>query len=175
MAEPETPTGDRGWRSALLYVLLFVLVLGALGVGGWYYLGRKANQRDAETAGRLNEKLAVRQQALSDEECEQLLALSDSPEWETRLLAINLTAASAKGWGGHPPRPDLAARVVPVAVRLLADPDTRVRRQALNALRGLGAKEHIGAIRPLLQAADPRERQAAEEAVAALTAGEPAK
>jgi hypothetical protein len=172
MSEPETPAGDRGWRVAAVYGLLLVVVLGVLGIGGRYYLGRRANQRDAEAAGRLNQKLAVQHQALSDEECEQLLALSDSPDAETRLLAVNLTAASAKGWGGHPPRPDLAAKVVPVAARLLADPDARVRTQAVNALRGLRAKEHIEAIRPLLQSADPRERQAAEEA---LTAGEPAK
>jgi hypothetical protein len=175
MYEPEPPTGDRGWRPAVLYCLLVVAVLGVLVGGGWYYLERRTNQRDTEVAGRLNQKLAVQHQALSDAECEQLLALSDSPEAEVRLLAINLTAASAKGWGGHPPRPELAARVVPVAVRLLADPDARVRTHAVNALRGLRAKEHIEAIRPLLQAADPRERQAAEEAIAALTASEPAK
>jgi hypothetical protein len=169
MAELEPPTDDRGWRSAILYGLLFVVVLGALGIGGRYYLGLRADRRDAEAAVRLNQKLTIQHQALSDAECEQLLDLCDSSGTVARMIALNLSTASAKGWGGHPPRPDLAARVVPIAARLLADPDARVRAQAVQTLRGLRAKEHVEAIRPLLQAADPRERQAAEEAVAALT------
>jgi hypothetical protein len=167
MAEPDAPI-DRRIRGLLILVLA-AFVLAGLVAGGRHFLDRRTRARDDEAIGRLNEQVAVRHVPLSDADFEEVLGLCVSAEPEVRQVAVNLAAAGAYGWGEQPARPDRAARVFPVAARLLTDPESRVRRQAIKTLRALKAKDQVEAIRPLLQAADSKERGAAEEAMRTLT------
>ena len=91
------------------------------------------------------------------------LALCEARDTETRFTALAIATADAVRRN-----PDRKARVQPVAIRLLGDPEPVVRAKAIRALTGLGARDQLDRIRPMLRAADPKERQAAEQAVAAL-------
>jgi len=170
MSDTREEPADGGGRTIRLVIGVFLVsaVLLALGAGCWYYLHRRAYLREAEAVGRLNHKLAIEHQALTDAEFEQAIALTDSTDWEVRMTALSLAAASVRGWGDHPPRPSEAGRVAAIAARLLSDPDTRVRRNAVRAIGGLGAKEYVEQVRPLTRATDPHERRTAEEAVQRL-------
>jgi hypothetical protein len=148
---------------------LAAFLLVGLGAGGWYVLESRREQRDLEEVGRLNQKMVRDHQPLSDADLDQALALCDSTHSEARMTGLNIAAAAVRGWGGHPPRPADTGRVTVAAVRLLTDRESRVRRQAAKVLGSLGAKDQLGAIRPLTQAVDPLEREAAEEAIRRLT------
>ena len=160
-------------RATLLWCGVAAVVLGAL-VAGWYGLRQReaarAAARDANAAGELHNKLAVGNQPLSDDEFETALALCNAADAETRFTA--LLAATADAIRHHPER---KARVVPVAARLVEDREMVVREKAIKALAGLRAREHVELIRPSLSAADPRERKAAEEAIAVLEAADAPK
>jgi HEAT repeat protein len=170
MAESDATPADGGGRIVrpLLAIFLAAAVLLAIGVGCWYYLRRQANLRDGEALSRLTRKQAIEVQPLTDSEFEQALALTESADWEVRSMALNTAAASVRGWGGLPPRPNDAGRVISIAARLLSDPDTRVRRIAIKTLSGLKAKEYVEQIRSLTGVADRDEREAAEAAIRKL-------
>jgi len=156
-------------RLLLLWCAAVGLVVAALASAGWYgwqrWSAAKTAENDARAAGELHHKLAVTNQPLTDDEFAAALALCDAADPETRFTA--LLAATADTVRYHPER---KAQVVPVAARLMADRERVVREKALRCLGSLRAREHIELIRPSLQAADPRERKAAEEALAKLEA-----
>lgn len=154
----------------VLWVVVAAVLAGALVVAGSAYLRHRAYLRDAHGVGELNHKVAVLNQPLSDDEFQTALAFCEAPDTETRFTALVVATADAIRRN-----PDRKARVQPVAVRLLDDPVPVVREKAIKALAGLRARDQVERIRPMLQAADPRERKAAEEAVATLEAGEAPK
>jgi hypothetical protein len=165
MTDP--PPDDRPRRSfarPVVLVGLGVAVLAAVGLGLTAYLRWRADRRDMEAIGRLQPAIAIHNHRPTDAEFDELLALTVSREAEVRMTALALAGVSAYRHKDT----DRQARVVPVAARLLADPDPGTRRTAINLLGTLGAKEHLDAIRPFLQSADRREREAAEKAVARL-------
>jgi hypothetical protein len=166
----DSPRSGRG--RAIVWFAVAAAAIAALAVAGWYVFDRwqaaRAAARDARVAGDLHYKLAVANQPLSDDEFGAALSLCDAADAETRFTA--LLAATADAIRHHPER---KARVIPVAARLVGAPEPAVRAKAIKALAGLRSREHIELIRPSLRAADPRERTAAEEAIAVLEAAGP--
>lgn len=112
-----------------------VAALGLILIGsaGWYGLRlvteARISREQAGRVGELHEKLAARGQPLTDDEFDELLALCDTADPEARFVALLTATAFANRY-----RPDLTARVVPVARRLTGDRDAEVRKRATKAL-----------------------------------------
>jgi hypothetical protein len=162
--DPDRPSRGRWLTVGLL--ALTALVLAGAALLGWGYVRWRSVRADQEAAGRLHHQVAILSQPLSDADFDEALALCDSRDTEARFMALSVAAATTKRSGDA----GRAARVLPVALRLLADPEAGPRRVAIDAVGALGAKEHAELIRPFLQSPDARERQSAERAVARLDA-----
>jgi hypothetical protein len=164
MTDPHNSRAPRRQWLIPALLALVLLVVGGTALTVWGYVRWRSAQRDQDEVGRLNHQVAILHQPLSDADFDEALALCDSRDAEVRLMALSVAAATTKRSGDA----DRAARVLPVALRLLADSAPGPRRVAIDAVGALGTSEHADLVRPFLQSADARERQSAERAVGRL-------
>lgn len=129
--EGPPPRKRRGWPWVVA-----ALGLVLIGSAGWYAVSLMTEARAARVqagrVGELHEKLATRGQPLTDDEFAELLSLCDTADPEARFVALMTATAYANRY-----RPELKARVIPVAQRLTDDRDAEVRRRASKALASL--------------------------------------
>lgn len=150
----------------LVIVAIAIVLFGAILWAGMSILRHQSYQRDAETVGPLNHKVAVLNQPLSDDEFEMALTLCEARDPETRFTALVIATADAVHRN-----PTRKSRVEPIAVKMLDDREPSVRARAIRCVSSLRLRDQLDRIRTMTQSPDPAERKAAFDAVAALESG----